>query len=93
MDSVYYNSDDPEFKVPLSPMISINTINCDSFTFSYLVNILALRISDNTNAMITNFANVIHGVTNFGDYVSIFTTDYKDSAYIVNLTLTATFLD
>ena len=41
--------------------------------------------------MITDFAKVINGVTTFGDYVSIFTSDYKDSAYIVNLTLTATF--
>ena len=40
--------------------------------------------------MITNLTTAVNGATTFGDYLSIFTTNYKDSPYIVNITLTVT---
>ena len=40
--------------------------------------------------MITNFVTPVNGATTNEDYLSIFTTNYKDSHYIVNVTLTVT---
>ncbi len=34
-----------------------------------------------------NFVSAVNGATTFNDYLSIFTTDYKESSYIVNLAL------
>ena len=51
------------------------------------------RISDNSNFLITNFPLIVNGATTSDDYLSIFTTNYKDSHYIVNVLLTATLPD
>ena len=40
-----------------------------------------------------NFPTVVNGVITSADYLSIFTKDYKDSPYIVSVTLTAIFPD
>ena len=40
--------------------------------------------------MITNLTTPVNGATTFRDYLSIFTTNYKDSPYIVNVTFTVT---
>ena len=49
---------------------------------------IASRIVDQSYFPIQYFANAVNGATTSDDYLSIFTTDYKDS-YIVNVTLTA----
>jgi hypothetical protein len=90
MDPVYYNSGDPELKDSLGQLIMLNTTNCDSYKFSYSENVIALRISDNSNVLINNFPTPVNGVTTSGDYLSIFTTDYKNSPYEINIVLTAT---
>jgi hypothetical protein len=89
LDPVFYNSGDPEFKDPLGQSIMLNTINCDNYKFSYSVNVIALRISDNNNVLITSFPTPVNGVTTSGDYLSVFTTNYKDSPYVINVVLTA----
>ena len=89
MDPVFYNSGDPELKDPLGQSIMLNTINCDNYKFSYSVNVIALRISDNNNVLITSFPTPVNGVTTSGDYLSVFTTNYKDSPYVINVVLTA----
>ena len=71
-------------------MISLNTILCNGYNFSYSANIIAKRISDNSNVLITNFPNPVNGATTSGDYLSIFTTNYRDSPYIVNIVFTTT---
>ena len=38
----------------------------------------------------TNFTTPVNGATTSGDYLSIFTTNYENSPYTVNLTLTVT---
>ena len=88
MDSVFYNSGDPEVKDPLGPKIALNAINCDGIQFSYQINVIANRMSDNSNVVITNFASAVKGTTTSGDYLSIFTSNYFDSPYIVSVTLT-----
>lgn len=45
---------------------------------------------DQSNVLIANFVTAVNGVNTYGDYLSIFTLDYKDSSYIVNITLTVT---
>jgi hypothetical protein len=37
-----------------------------------------------------NFAKPVNGATTFGDYLSIFTTNYNNSPYNVTVVLTAT---
>ena len=90
MDSVFYNSGEPEFKDPLGQLIALNTINCETYNFSYSESITGLRISDQSNVLLTNFAVPVNGATTSGDYLSILTTNYKNSPYIVNVVLTAT---
>ena len=90
LDPVFYNSGDPELKDLFGPSIVLNTIKCDGFSFSYSANIIAQRTSDQSNVVITNFANVINGATTSGDYLSVFTTSYNDSPYVVSVTLTVT---
>ena len=43
--------------------------------------------------MITNFPNAVNGATTSGDYLSIFTINFKDSPYIFKVILTATLPD
>ena len=62
-------------------------MNCNSFQFSYLANTIAMRTSDQSNIMMNNFTNVVNGATTSGDYLSIYTANYKNSPYIVNVTL------
>ncbi len=38
----------------------------------------------------TNLATIVNGATTYGDYLSIFTTDYNNSPYNVTLVITAT---
>ena len=40
-----------------------------------------------------NFPTTVNGATTSGDYLSVFTTSYKDSPYIINVVLTATISD
>ena len=40
-----------------------------------------------------NFSTPINGATTSDDYLSIFTTNYEDSPYIVNVILRATLPD
>ena len=40
--------------------------------------------------LITNFATPVNGATTSGDYLSIFTTNYMDSPYNIDVTLTVT---
>jgi hypothetical protein len=68
----------------------LNTINCDSVKFSYSKTVTALKISFNVKISMTNFATPVNGATTSGDYLSIFTTDYSNSPYIVAIELTAT---
>lgn len=70
--------------------IVLNTIKYDGFNFSYTENVIAKRLSDNVNLLVTNFPAAINGATTSGDYLSILTTNYKDSPYIVSVTLTVT---
>jgi hypothetical protein len=91
LDPIFYNSGDQEVKDPFGQLMMLNTINCDNYQFSYSMSIIALRISDNSNILITNFPTPVNGVTTSGDYLSILTTNYKDSPYEVNVVLTASF--
>jgi hypothetical protein len=68
----------------------LNTISCDRVKFSYSQIVTALKISDNTKILMTNFVKPINGATTSGDYLSIFTTDYSNSPYNVTIELTAT---
>ena len=43
--------------------------------------------------LITNFPIAVNGATTSGDYLSVFTSNYKDSPYTVKVTLTATLPD
>ena len=90
MDSVFYNSGDPELKDSLGQLILANTISCDDYKFSYSKSVIALRVSDNSNILISNFPNPVNGVTTSGDYLSVFTTNYNNSPYIMNVKLTTT---
>ncbi len=90
LDPVFYNSGDPELKDSLGQLIMLNTINCDSYKFSYSKSVVGLRISDNSNVLINNFPTPVNGVTTSGDYLSIFTTDFKNSPYVLNVVLTTT---
>ena len=68
-------------------------MNCDSYKFSYSANIKSLKISDQSNPLVVNFPTIVNGETTSGDYLSIFTTNYRDSPYIFNLALAASFPD
>jgi hypothetical protein len=68
----------------------LNTVDCNNYKFSYSKSVIALKISDNSNILITNFPTPINGATTSGDYLSIFTTNYKNSPYVINVVLTAT---
>ena len=67
----------------------LNTIDCDNYKFSYSVSIIALRISDNNNVLITDFPTLVNWVTTSGDYLSIFTTNYKNSPYVIDVIIAA----
>jgi hypothetical protein len=54
------------------------------------VTAIALRISDNSNVIITNFPTPVNRATSSEDYLSIFTTNYKNSPYVINVAVTAT---
>jgi hypothetical protein len=90
LDPVFYNSGDPEFKDPLGQSIILNTIYCDNYKFSYSKSVIALKISDNSNVIITNFPTPINGPTTSGDYLSVFTTSYENSPYAISVVLTVT---
>jgi hypothetical protein len=68
----------------------LNSFNCDNYKFSYSKSVIALKISDNSNVLITNFPTPINGPTTSGDYLSVYTTNYKNSPYVINVVLTAT---
>ena len=68
-------------------------MNCDSYKFSYSANIKSLKISDQSNPLVVNFPTIVNGETTSGDYLSIFTTNYRASPYIFNLALAASFPD
>ena len=87
MDTVFYNSGDPELKEIFGPLIILNTIDCDGFNLSYSANIKSQRINDNKKVMLTNFVAVSNGATTSGDCLNVFTTNYMDSPYIVSITL------
>jgi hypothetical protein len=93
MDPIFYNSEDPEFKYLVGPLIAVNTIACDNYMFSYSVNTKAFWVSDQSNVLIIDLLTVVNGLTTTGDYISIFTANFKDSPYIVNVKLTVTHLD
>ncbi len=59
--------------------------------FSYSVNIIAKRISDNSGVLVTNFPIVVNGATTSLDYLSISSSNYMDSPYIVSVKLFASF--
>ena len=67
----------------------LNTIDCDNYKFSYSVSIIGLRISDNNNVLITDYPTLVNGVTTSGDYLSIFTTNYKNSPYVIDVIIAA----
>ena len=68
----------------------MNDTNCDAFMFAYLVNTTAIRLMDNSLiSRITDFPAVINGVVTSADYLSIYTTKYSDSSYIMTVNLTA----
>jgi hypothetical protein len=90
LNPVFYNSGDPELKDPLGQLIILNTIDCDNYKFSYSESVIALKISDNSNLLINNFPTPINGATTSGDYLSVFTTNYKNSPYVISVVLTAT---
>jgi len=85
LDPIFYYSGDPELKDPLGQSIMLNTIDCDNYKFSYSLNVIAIRITDNNNVLITNFPTPVNGATTSGDYLSVFTTNYKNSPYLINL--------
>ena len=68
----------------------LNTINCNDYKISYSKSVIALKISDNSNISITDFPTPINGATTSGDYLSVFTTNYKNSPYLINVEFTAT---
>ena len=68
----------------------LNTTNCNDYKFSYSVRVIALKISDNSNLMINNFLNLINGTASSGDYLSVFTTSYTNSPYVISVLLTTT---
>ena len=43
--------------------------------------------------LIANFPTAVNGGTTSGDYLSVSTSNYKDSPYTVKVTLTATLPD
>ena len=90
LDLVFYNSGDLELKDPLGQSIMLNTINCDNYKFSYSKSVISLKISDNSNVPINNFPTTINGATTSDDYLSVFTTNYKNSPYVINVVLTVT---
>ncbi len=55
------------------------------------MSVIALKISDNSNVLITNFPTPVNGATSSEDYLSIFTTNYNNSPYVINAVVTATF--
>ena len=93
LDPAFYFPSEPELKDLFGLLVVQNTIKCEGFNFSYSANIVAQRINGNSNVLITNFLTPVNGAKTSEDYLSIFTTDYKDSPYIVNVVLTMTFPD
>ncbi len=91
LEPVSYNSGEPELKDSFGYLITLNTFNCDTYKFSYLQSVTALKISDNNKILMTNFATLVNGASTSGDYLSIFTKNYENSPYLVTVILTATF--
>ena len=89
LEPVFYNSGEPELKDTFGYLITLNTLNCDTYKFSYSQSVTALKISDNNRISMTNFAIPVNGATTSKDYLSIFTTDYINSPYNVTVVLTA----
>ena len=54
---------------------------------------LAYLLGSTSNVLMNNFPTTVNGATTSGDYLSVFTTSYKDSPYIINVVLTATISD
>ncbi len=46
-------------------------------------------MTDNSFVLLANFPTPVNGDNTYGDYLSVFTTNYSDSPYIVNVSLTA----
>ena len=73
-----------------SPQFSINDTNSDPFQFTYSINSSSSKNSDNNIIYnISYFPSVINGITTLYDYLSVYTTSFYDSPYIINTTITA----
>ena len=57
------------------------------------MNAVGLKINDNSNVFFTNFLTFINGEYTSGDYLSVFSTSYNDSPYIINVFMSATPTD
>jgi hypothetical protein len=87
---MYYKSGDPGLKYNFSPSFGVNDTNCDPFTFTYVINTTSTKLNQNILVYnISDFPSVVNGATTSGDYFSVFTQSYSDSAYIMNFTITA----
>ncbi len=68
----------------------MNDTNCDPFTFTYVINTTSNKSTQNILVYnISDFPSVVNGATTSGDYFSVFTHSYSDSAYVMNFTITA----
>jgi hypothetical protein len=87
---IYYTSGDPALKYLFSPPFGVNDTNCDPFIFTYVINTTSTKSNQNILVYnITDFPSVINGATTSGDYISVYTPSYSDSAYVMNFTITA----
>ncbi len=88
--TIYYTSGDPALKYYFSSSFGVNDTNCDPFTFTYVINTTSTKLNQNILVYnISDFPSVVNGATTSGDYLSVYTQSYSDSAYVMNFTITS----
>ena len=68
----------------------MNDTNCDPFNFTYVINTTYTKSIQNILVHnISDFPSVVNGARSSGDYLSVYTQSYLDSAYVMNFTIIA----
>ena len=87
---IIYQVGDKAQNFNFNPQFSINDKNCDAFLFSYSVNTTANKQFDKSFIYnLTSFPSIINGITTAQDQLSVYTMNFSDSSYILNVTITA----
>jgi hypothetical protein len=67
---MYYTSGDPALLYNFNPSFGVNDTNCNTFTFTYVINTTSNQSNQNILGYnISNFPSVINGATTPADYL------------------------